>query len=271
MTGSCPNCGKPVLPADTLCWHCGYTLPKQPKVRPAAPTASRTPGEVDRGAVDYDLRALAVYGALTLAIVLSLMGVMRALGRQPILVRSAGPGFGDDWMTVTDADLRYTLSLPSDWQWFDAAYRGQNALLPDLIAQQPYVGQALQPLGAAAGDVTILGVAVDTLNLEDAPAVAFAVVGRSERLGRLDPESALGLLGEQPLTVSETGIDTDLPGQRQARFSILDRPNAYQCRELFTSDGAAGYLVAACAPESDFGAQRRELDEILTSFQLLQN
>ncbi len=275
---ACPNCGKPVLPGDTVCWHCGYTLPKRPKARPAE--APREPASVRaraRGdttaeeAADYDLRALAVYGALTLAIVLSLWLVMRALGRQPILVRSAGPDFNGQWMTVTDAELRYTLSLPSDWQWFDAAYRGQTALLPDVIARQPYVDRALRPLGEAAGDVEILAVAADTPNLDDPQPVAFAVVGRSARLATIDPQAALDLVGEQELPVSETGIDTHLAGQPQARFNVLDLPNAYHCRHLFTADGAAAYLIAACAPQSSYGTRRHELDDILGSFQLLQN
>ena len=58
----------------------------------------------------YDLRALLVYGLLTLALILSLWLVMRALGQQPVLVRSAALA-GGDWVTVTDSDLRYTLSL----------------------------------------------------------------------------------------------------------------------------------------------------------------
>jgi len=278
MAEACPNCGKPVLPGDTVCWHCGYALPRRPKTRPAeAPreatsARARARGEVAPGATtDYDLRALAIYGALTLAIILSLWLVMRALGRQPILVRSAGPDFNGQWMTVTDAELRYTLTLPANWQWFDAAYRGQTALLPDVIARQPYAGRALQPLGEAVGDVEILALAVDTPNLDDPQPAAFAVVGRSARLAALDPQGALDLLGEQTLPVSETDVDTHLAGQPQARFNVLDLPNAYHCRHLFTSDGATAYLVAACAPQSRYGTQRHELDDILRSFQLLQN
>ena len=35
MSETCPNCGKPVLPSDTACWHCGYMLAKRAKL-PAA-------------------------------------------------------------------------------------------------------------------------------------------------------------------------------------------------------------------------------------------
>ena len=44
MSETCPNCGKPVLPSDTACWHCGYMLAKRAKAK-AAP--SPAPPRVD--------------------------------------------------------------------------------------------------------------------------------------------------------------------------------------------------------------------------------
>ena len=84
MTEMCPNCGKPVLPTDTACWHCGYALPKRAKAKaelsPMPPrvgplTRERATGDAD-GAADYNLRALLVYGLLTLALILALWLVM---------------------------------------------------------------------------------------------------------------------------------------------------------------------------------------------------
>lgn len=297
MSETCPNCGKPVLPTDTVCWHCGFVLPKRTRAKVAdpAPAASRDgwdsrssrraapPGET----VDYGLRALAVYGLLTLAVILGLWLVMRALGRQPLLVRSAARA-GGEWMTVTDADLRYTLSLPSDWQWLDVAYRNQEELLAQLVASQPYIGQALNPLGAPAGDVEILAVAAGTsaplaADMPDPVAagtpdtvatapIPFAVIARSQRLRVLEAQDALGLLGGQGLSVSETAVDTHLAGQTQARFKVFDAANAYQCRHLFVADGDTyGYLVAACAPQAAYGSLQQQLDDLLDTFQLLVN
>ena len=275
MTEACPNCGKPLLPTDTVCWHCGHTLPKRKGKLPEAlnlpPPKARARNGAETGPLEYDLRALAIYGLLTLAIVLALWLVMNALGRRPVLVRSAGPNSTADWVTVTDADLRYTLSLPPDWQWLDVAYRDQSALLGELIARQPYIDQALRPLGDAAGDVEILAVAVGAANLEDLTPAPLVVVGRSARLRDLDTQGALNLLAQQTLPATETVVDTRLAGQPQARFSVLDAARAYQCRELFVTGAGAGYLAAACAPRSSYGALRPDLNEILDSFQLIQN
>lgn len=283
MSENCPNCDKPVLPSDTVCWHCGYTLPKRPKAAP--PAKSGQPAEsgvalhlpararpaAEAPPVAYDFRALAVYGALTLLVVLGLWLVMRSLSRQPILVRSAAFDLGGDWVAVTDVDLVFTLSLPTDWQWLDVGFREQSELLERVLDRQRYVDRALRPLGANAGDVDILAVAVDTQTLEEDVPQPFMVVGRSARLAGLTPEEALIQLAEQPLPTTGESIDTRLTGQTQARFTVLDQANAYQCRHLFVPDQAgSAYLVAACAPQTRFGALARDLDEILDSFQLLE-
>lgn len=283
MSESCPNCGKPVLASDTVCWHCGYTLPKRPKATPPAKSSqparpdpalhlpARARPAVEAPPVTYDFRALAVYGVLTLLVVLGLWLVMRSLSRQPILVRSAAFELGGDWVAVTDVDLTFTLSLPTDWQWLDVGFREQSELLERVLDRQRYIERSLQPLGATAGDVDILALAVDTQVLEEDVPQPFVVVGRSARLSDLSPEEALALLDELPLPTSEKGIDTRLSGQPQARFTVLDQANAYQCRHLFLPNQAgSAYLVAACAPQPRFGATERDLDEILDSFQLLE-
>ncbi len=269
MSDACPNCGKPVLPTDTTCWHCGYALPKRPKAPPPARAPHQAPA-AEAAAADYDLRALAIYGLLALAVVVALWLVMRALGQQPVLVRSAALADGG-WVSVTDADLRYTLSLPAGWQWLDVGYRDQEALLAEVIERQGYVARALDPLGRAAGDVALLAVAANTRDLNGPDPIPFVVVGRSERLANLSPEDALALLAGRDPAATETAIDRHLAGQPQARFDLPDLANSYQCRHLFVADaGTAGYLVAACAPPADYGRLRLTLGAILDSFQLLQ-
>jgi hypothetical protein len=274
MNDSCPNCGKPVLDTDTVCFHCGYPLPRRSKPgRPPAAPPRRDRSRADAaGEAEIDLRALAVYSLLTVAVILGLWLVMRSLSRQPILVRSAGLDFDENWVAVTDVDLRYTASVPTAWQWLDVAFRDQDELLEQVIDKQRYIGRALRPLGDAAGDVAILGVAVGTQDLEDSAPQPFVVIGQSDRLGEVTPQTALDLLAGQSLPVAEVEIDMRLAGQPQARFTVSDAPYAYQCRHLFVAgdSGEDGYLVAACAPQMQFVTLRRDFDDILDSFQLLE-
>jgi hypothetical protein len=174
-------------------------------------------------------------------------------------------------VSVTDTELRYTLSLPADWQWLDLTYRDQDELLDEVIAEQPYVGQALRPLGEAAGDVTALAIAVGGPSVETDQPIPFAIVGRSERLSGLEPQAALDLLAEQPLPISDAEVNVRLLGQPQARFSTFDLANAFQCRHLFVAGrDEDAYLVAACAPQADYGGLRPTLGDILDTFQLLE-
>lgn len=274
MAETCPNCGKPVLPTDTLCWHCGFQLPKRPAARPAPaqPVAAGFPERAAEGettAEAYDLRALAVYGLLTLVIIVALLLVMRSLNGRPILVQSAAFELGD-WVSVTDVDLRYTLSVPADWQWLDVAFRDQTQLLADVMDRQIYVQPALRSLSHAADDVEIIGLAVGTQSLEIREAQPFVVIGRSGQLGALTPEEALALVADAP-QASNKEIDTHLSGQPQARFATIDIAGGYNCRHLFTAQAGVGYLVAACAPQARFGTLLSELDRIRDSFQLLEH
>jgi len=267
-----------VLPADTVCWHCGYQLPRRPKQRPEAAARrgrSSRPGSSDDTAElqPADLRAVAVYGLLTLLVIIALIAVMHALSRRPVLVRSAGLDLGGGWVAVTDEALRYTVSLPAGWQWFDLGSSDQAELLDRLAERQPYIRRATRPLGEAAGDAVILAVAVaaESGEVEEAQPQPLLVVERSERMRGLTPEEALERLAAQPLPVAEQSIDARLAGQRQARFDVVDEPHAYHCRHLFVADETAAYLVAACAPPTRYRALGSTLNDILNSFQLLQH
>lgn len=209
---------------------------------------------------------------MTLAVILGLLLVMHSLSSRPILVRSAPFALGGDWVTVTDENLRYTISLPTDWQWLDVSFRNQGELLDRLEDRQPYIRRALAPLGEIAGDVGILAVAIGSQSLEGDEPLPFVVVGSSERMRGLAPQAALDMLPMQPLPASEAAIDTRVAGQAQARFTILDTINDYQCRHLVVTDGGqTAYLVAACAPRPRFLAFIGALDDILNSFQLLEH
>ena len=276
MVDRCPNCDKPILSTDVVCWHCGYQLPKKatpapPKVRAGRELPGTNTREQAAMAADYDWRALLIYGLLTVAIIIALWLVMRSLSRQPVLVSSAGFDFGGEWVTVTDADLRYTLSIPTDWQWIDLALRDQSELMSRVMARQTYVNRAWRPVGDLAGDAAIVGLAVGSRSLEETDPQPFLLIGQSERLGGANPEAVLDALDDASFQISEISIDTRLAGQPQSRFTAMDQPNAYQCRYLFvTGEDKPGYLVAACAPQNRYGTLQRDLDDILDSFQLLQ-
>ena len=270
MTEPCPNCSKPVLETDTVCWHCGYQLPKRPSARSTSRTGSRSSGAaVEAREPEYDFRALAVYSVLTLVVIFGLFMVMRSLGRQPVLVRSVRIGLESDWMAVTDADLRFTMNLPADWQWTDVSFRDQSTILERALGRQTYINEVWRPLGDRAAEAEILALALQEPLFQDTSPQSFVVVGQSSRMHNVALQDILDLAAEPALPVTEAEIDTRMAGQPQARFTLLDRPNDYQCRHLFVDDALTGYLVAACAPQPEFAAMQRDLGDILNSFQLV--
>lgn len=275
MSDQCANCGKPVLDSDTVCWHCGYKLREVPAPEPvAAPSvpARQIAASGGEDVQSYNVRALLIYGVLTLAIIVGLWAVMSALSRQPILVRSADRSLGNDWLAVTDSNLIYTISLPAGWQWLDMSIRDQREALSNLIVRQSYVDNALLPLGGPVDDLQIVAVGLDAPTLDYPDPVAFVVVGRSEALGSLTPEAAIDRLNELSGVVVEPVPNNRIPGQPQARFTLLDEDAGFQCRHLAVQDGTVyTYLVAACSPQSGYGRLQRDFELMLDSFQFLEN
>jgi hypothetical protein len=270
MNESCPNCGKPLLPTDTACWHCGYTLARKP-AKPAAPARPVRAGrQTASPPATYDFRALAVYGGLTLAVLAALLLVMGALGRRPILVRSA-LNLTSDWVALTATDLSFTLSLPPDWQWLDVAYRDQDDVLRQLTAVQGYIDRALRPPGGPSAGLDIVAVGLGTRTPESGEPATFVVIGRDPALDGAGAETLLALARERYPEATETRVDTRIAGQPQARYTLLDAPAGYQCRHLALGrERQPGYLIAACAPQAEYGNRERDLGAILDSFQLLQ-
>ena len=277
-SGTCENCGKRVLPTDTLCWHCGWKLPQRtaPVDLTLNPTVRETAVAEAAPPTDFNLRAIAISGALTLLLIVALLLVMRALGQRPLLVSSAGREMGDDWVQLTDSQLRYTMGIPSGWQWLDVPFRDQQAVLADVLARQPAIGRSLNSLGDLAGDAIIEGVGLDTPALQLPDPVPFVVVATSAQLHQLEPQAILDAMASSGSIVIEPHIDTSVPLQPQARFGVFNEALGFQCqhlvvanRDLAAADQIA-YLVSACAPQSQFAAIQRELETVLSSFQLIQ-
>jgi hypothetical protein len=276
----CENCGNPVLVTDTVCWHCGWQLPQRPRPKAAAggrsfnlnlPAPLLAAAERETAAPEpYQWRAIAVYGLLTMTIIVALVVVMHALGRRPLLVSSANLRLGANWTAVTDNQLRYTLSLPPDWQWLDGAFRQQQGVVDDLVRREPVIAWSLTPLGRLGGELAILAVGSLPQLPESEERLTFVVVGHSPQLGELPPQAALAQLAEHVPPISGAELVEALPGQPQARFGLLDDGRGYQCRMLFSPQATAAYVLAACAPQERFGLVQGDLNKILDSFQLIQ-
>lgn len=273
---ACENCGKRVLPTDTVCWHCGWKLPQRtaPVDLTLGPTTRQTAVAEPAPPPEFNLRAIAVSGALTLFLCVALLLVMRALGQRPLLVGSAGREFGDDWTALTDSQLRYTLGVPAAWQWLDVPFRDQQQVLEGVLRRQPIIGRVLNPLGVPADERLVEGLGLGTQALQQSDPAPFVVVATSPLDGQTDPQAVLDALAARGLALIDPQVDSSVPFQPRARFGLLNEDLGYQCQYLVLPNGLAGndgaYLLAACAPQTQYAATERDLTKILNSFQLVE-
>ena len=265
MSGTCENCGQPILDTDTVCWHCGWQLPrrKAPKsaARNAAAVAKQQP---------YPLSAVLVYGALTAAVIVATLLVMRSLGQRPLIIIHPETRLSAEWQPVTDENERFTLDLPSWWTWLD---REQDQERFDaLVAQNGRFQAALSPLGALADDTELHLIAYEPAPEGESPP-AFLVVAQSARLQQSSPEGAISLARQNAadLEILGTHLAQGLTGQAQS-YLLLEIPGPWgvlRCQQQFTPAQQVGFLVAACAPGNRFPRYNSDLQNILASFQPL--
>ncbi|MCA9934804.1 MAG: hypothetical protein H6662_12825 [Ardenticatenaceae bacterium] len=271
MKQQCENCGQPVLSTDTVCWHCGWKLATEVKAEPPPTEKPRKvlaaqPTQANN-AEPYQLTAIAVYGTLTLLLIVALLLVMRSLGRQPLVTVNADTRLGNRWIPVTGTDQSFTLDLPQGWAWLDVA-DGQFATT---LAESVRWETAVYPLHAIAEDADLLLLAGsgDTVSADD----GFVVVARSQRLSVLTPEQAQQMVSQsgEEVEVVNTAVSTNLNRAPQAQFTLhlLVSNESLRCQQLFVPQDDAAYLAAACAGDGRYPSLSSSFADILASFQPL--
>ncbi len=266
----CENCGRAALDNDEVCWHCGRPLPGREgagrkKVRARESwTRDGGPGSI------------AVFGGLTLAVVVAAALVMAALGRQPQLQVRLGTRTPPGWTFLTPAAGRFTITLPDDWTWLDAADPDDAAQLEVLEEQQPRLRLATHPLGAETDDMDLLFAAGNPLRGQaERP---FLVVAASPLLNRLTYQEAVNFLAGSDYDILAVRFVDDFDKSHVA--ILVDTPLAdaairsqdgqiIRCRQQFVLGQEQSLLLSLCAPAETFDAYANTFDQILASFQHL--
>jgi hypothetical protein len=285
MNVRCENCGRAALDSDETCWHCGAPLPGREgagrKLVKARESWAHGAGPA----------SIAVFGGLTLMVVLAAILVMVSLGRRPQLQVLLGTRSLPGWRFVTAADQAFTLALPGGWTWLDGASAESAATLAALVEDEPRFLLATHPLGAESDDVHIVFAAADPL-----PGLgekANLVVAASPLLNRLTYQEATSFL---------TGSDYDVLSARfvddfdKSRVDIVvdtplvnaplvdGRPDSVppdgaaeeggeglvmRCRQQFVLGREQSLLVSLCAPRGRFAVYSQTFDNVMASFQHL--
>ncbi len=265
MGKRCDNCEQPVLDTDTVCWHCGRALsstavPKTPK---------RITALSDEVAVEpLPLPAVAVYGTITAVLIIAMLLVMRSLGQKPLVLLHPNTQAHADWVPVTSHDQQFTLDLPSEWNWLEA----NQPLFASLVIEGGPVVTAVYPLGTIATDTEYLLIAGQGAM----PQASFILIARSRSLNAITPEQSIALVEQSDATFDLVSADVvqSFTGTNMAQF-LLVLPNTemgtLRCRQIFVPAADVAYLAGGCAPEAEFRAFATPFENVLASFQPLEN
>jgi hypothetical protein len=280
VTYQCQNCGQPALETDTICWHCGQPLRRQKnETNPAAAAVST------ESLPPLPMQSIASYGGLTLLIIVGLLWVMQALGRQPQVVQSLGSALKPGWTAVTDHDQLFTLNLPAQWQPLDRYKPEQEEAFIAALRQNSQYQAALAPYDAVADDRQLLLLAqadpaeMETLALSEVEVAvpAFVLVMRSQQLSQLTPEQMTNFLETDPagFDLQRANLEASVNGREQITYiAALPYENqTLRCQQLFylseNDDDPNSYLIIGCVSQDGYSTYTNVFHDILVSFQPL--
>jgi hypothetical protein len=260
VTRTCDNCRRPVLDTDTVCWHCGW------KLSPAAPS----PKELEPQAVEEEqestleatpLTLIIFYGGLTFLIIIALLWLINSLAQSPTIFGESSQS--SEWVTLTDPEQRFTIRVPTHWQW---VFQDEIQAQPregTLLENERWFPAAIAPLGSLVPEIEHIFTAGNESIL--------LVIARSERLNRLTPEQTVASLTQESfpgLVIENARQAQNSAGEIVAIFTVTQENPALRCRQLLLPGPSTAYLAAACAAADDAAQFMDEFDLALDSLQL---
>ena len=265
MNIRCENCGHMALETDANCWHCGEPLSGR---EDAARKRVRVRESWTR---DSGPASIAVYGGLTVLVVLAALLIMRSLGQQPQLQVRLGTRTRPNWTFITDGERRFTVTLPDSWSWDDGAEPAGSVALATLAEGDDRFRLATHPLGAETDEMTILFAAEG--QPDDPERSQFMVIASSELLNRLTYDEAVAFLLNSDYDLQEARFVDDFD---KSHVSIIATTplddgsgSAIRCRQQFVLGRQESLLASLCAPSGRYAAYSNQFSEIMASFQHL--
>ena len=241
-----------MLPGDTVCWHCGQTR----TVATPTPKAKATEAAVEP--LPFSPTAVLAYGALTLAIFIALVTVMRSLSQQPLIAINTSRDRDRTWSVVTDRQQQFTVELPPEWTWYEPSDPDFEA---QLAANEGWE-TAVSPLDTAT--IQLIAVAPET---ENSP-TKLLVVARNIQIHALSYAQIQQLIEQQGFGVAEVEEQTSFFGSRQIELRL--EAETMNCAQQYTLEPENSYLFSICTQPNFFLRQTRSIQAIQGGFQTLQ-
>jgi hypothetical protein len=297
----CANCGAAALPGDTSCWQCGREFsgtasagspdrptaenseesaswPDGPPVQTIASEPDMEPGQRNTGTGTVSMEQstvvmsvprsllLTLVTALLVIVVLALFGV---LGKYP-LVQMRGDEWAGNWRPIDDDAMRFTLTLPPDWEWQGEAVSSlpeqeRAATVPGAIQQAVWT-----ELIQMEPELKLLGVAAPGEMTSPATATPAVMVFGPGAIPATRVETLLVDIADASQVVEVAEYVDDFARSHQA-IEVQQQEGAASrtCRIHLYSRDTTAFLVLGCAQHVEFGRNETTLRRILDSFQPL--
>jgi hypothetical protein len=258
MARRCPHCDQRLLPDEQRCWHCGRSVDP---VRDEAAVGDSAPSEPIRNDA-----SVAIYGGVTLVVVLVAIILTLFLGRQPRFEASTA-NLPQGWIVARDAEQTFAVFLPQSWQRYQSS--SDESRLPEALVSSDLYRDALLPLAGFVDDEVAIFIAIGS------EPSTFLLVARSSVLNRLSPTDVAGAdyseSTEDGVSVFEARRLESL-GTLQAHLQVRHRADTGDggvCRQRFMRSEQAALLFSLCSMPGALGHDAAET--ILSSIQVLQD
>lgn len=200
--------------------------------------------------------------------------VMGDLGKRPLVVIAEQTDLPAGWKSVTDADLTFTLNIPSNWDWQEPEKVGGNEL-HQAVVEDDLRPSIMAPFGRFDQNLQLLMLAVNKPPGQTDDLTGYLIIARDIRPQPLTRDDAQFLLEayDDNIKVLRTEYVDGVRGEPQADFLIrvVDDigETALRCQQKVIIHPQGNYLLAACALPNIYTALSTGLHDILASFQPL--
>ncbi|RMD50890.1 MAG: zinc ribbon domain-containing protein [Candidatus Thermofonsia bacterium] len=262
MSENCPQCGKPVLPDDVVCWHCGQQLPARRRV-------------VEHGrhgaVVERPLAKNVVWlGVTAAALIVLLLMITHQLARQPLVIYDAGIAYQPGWRPFTDANRQFTLEVPPRWQVEEKPLAGLDAAAWE---SDPSFALALRPYAATSSQADFQ-LKITGQSRQEAALKGIVTIAWMPQFVTFAPDDILQFIQTQDrVAYMDGGLFEDIHRLEQPiyLFETVDEAGGLvRCLQQVTAVKNKAYLLTACAPKPQFRQFSSDFATILQTFQILE-
>lgn len=278
MTSYCTNCGQAVLPDDSSCWHCGYKLiPQKRMEEEEKKPAGRMQWQRETAAGVLNTESLpaplVVYAIVTAVVLLLTLVLLNRLSQPPLLQINPNSIPPRSWPIVTYGNYEFMLNLPPNWTYATAAGDSANvSKLESFMSELPYRNELFLPYSTLASDIEFLLVAYqeDEDSEEAAVLTPFIVVAQSTTLNQLSPEQAFDIALTAAGTLGYDVLQREIvDNANRSHVAVGTLTANLRCQQQFINGRAQTMLVALCASQRSYIANREVFAQIMNSFEYL--